>query len=238
MVPKNGRCMEQDAHPWPHENDPNPAPMEKPKQVSQIRSKQFHFDCLLGVCVVCVQSVHLRADMPKPNQGWWKQHWSTGHLTSTRSPRRCSTPKHFRNPSEKFKSLGENNWLKLEFIRLNFAELWLTYGSAHKNMGGGHSPNAPMETTNQSGPADSGILLRKKIHGWGFHTFFLKGPLNTQTLVSAIVFFSARPFWGCQSGGWHRPNYEHLSWDNQCPLETCARTERHPRKKTGHCIKS
>jgi hypothetical protein len=65
----------------------------------------------------------------------------------------------------------------------------------------------------------------------GFHTFFFKGPLNTQTLVSAIVFFSARPFWGCQSGGWHRPNYEHLSWDNQCPLETCARTERHPRKK-------
>ena len=30
---------------------------------------------------------------------------------------------HFRNPSEKFKSLGENIWLKLEFIRLNFAEL-------------------------------------------------------------------------------------------------------------------
>ena len=72
----------------------------------------------------------------------------------------------------------------------------------------------------------------------GFSYFFFKGPLNTQTLVSAIVFFSARPFWGCQSGGWHRPNYEHLSWDNQCPLETCARTERHPRKKTGHCIKS
>jgi hypothetical protein len=114
----------------------------------------------------------------------------------------------------------------------------LTNGSAHKNMGGGHSPNAPMETTNQSGPAASGILLRKKIHGWVFILFFFKGPLNTQTLVSAIVFFSARPFWGCQSGGWHRPNYEHLSWDNQCPLETCARTERHPRKKTGHCIKS
>ena len=64
--------------------------------------------CVLSVSSLCICALICRSQTKVDENSTEVP----GILQAQGVQARCSTPKHFRNPSEKFKSLGENNWLK------------------------------------------------------------------------------------------------------------------------------